>query len=95
VSAPTFAFWTSLLGLLAMKSSSARKESNLRRSRIPVAPSQRLGVCPHCGDGCDTVHQTRTRQQQTHAVHHDVAFPTIDVLGVVASALLTDVAGVG
>ena len=28
------------------------------------------------------------RQQQTHAVHHDMAFPAVDVLGVVATPLL-------
>jgi transposase len=27
-----------------------------------VAPKQRLGVCPHCGQVSDTIHQTRTRE---------------------------------
>jgi transposase len=59
---PTFAFWTSLLSLPGYEVVFCQKESDLQRYRITVAPSQRLGVCPHCGHACDTVHQTRTRE---------------------------------
>jgi transposase len=59
---PTFAVWTSLLNLPGYEVLFCQKESDLQLYRITVAPAQRLGVCPHCGHACDTVHQTRTRE---------------------------------
>ncbi len=59
---PTFAFWTSLLSLPGYEVLFCQKDGDLQRYRFTVAPSQRLGVCPHCGHACDTVHQTRTRE---------------------------------
>jgi len=62
VTTPTFAVWTSLLNLPGYEVLFCQKESDLQLYRITVAPAQRLGVCPHCGHACDTVHQTRTRE---------------------------------
>jgi transposase len=59
---PTFAFWTSLLSLPGYEVLFCQKDGDLQRYRFTVAPSQRLGVCPHCSHACDTVHQTRTRE---------------------------------
>jgi transposase len=60
--APTFAFWTQVLDLPDYEVVYCRKESDLQRYRLTVAPKQRLGVCPHCGSVSDTIHQTRTRE---------------------------------
>lgn len=58
----TFAFWTTLLGLPGYEVVYCQKESDLQRYCITVAPTRRLGVCPHCGQLSDNVHQTRTRE---------------------------------
>src|SRR2546426_3722564 len=59
---PNFAFWTQLLGLPDYEVVYCQKEGDLQRYRFTVAPKNRLGVCPHCGHVCDTVHQSRTRE---------------------------------
>jgi transposase len=58
----TFAFWTSLLALPDYEVVYCLKESDLQRYRLTVAPTKRLGICPHCGRVSDSVHQTRTRE---------------------------------
>jgi transposase len=63
MTAPTFAFWTQLLALPDYQVVYCQKESDLQRYRLTVAPTQRLGVCPHCGQVSDTIHQTRTRER--------------------------------
>jgi len=62
VTTSTFAFWTTLLGLSEYEVVYCLKESDLQRYSITVAPTRRLGVCPHCGQLSDNVHQTRTRE---------------------------------
>jgi transposase len=57
-----FAFWTELLALPDYEVLYCQKETDLHCYRITVAPKHRVGVCPHCGKVCDTIHQTRTRQ---------------------------------
>src|SRR5712671_1392139 len=63
MTAATFAFWTQLLALPDYEVVFCQTESDLHRYSITLAPTQRLGVCPHCGHVCDTVHQTRTRER--------------------------------
>jgi transposase len=59
---PTFAFWTQLLALPDYEVVYCQKDSDLQRYCFTVAPTKRLGVCPHCGTVSDTIHQTRTRE---------------------------------
>ena len=63
MTAATFAFWTQLLALPDYEVVFCQKDSDLQRYSITLAPTQRLGVCPHCGHVCDTIHQTRTRER--------------------------------
>lgn len=58
---PTLAFWTQLLCLPDYEVVYCQKEGDLPLYRMTVAPKNRLGVCPHCGQVSDTIHQTRTR----------------------------------
>jgi len=60
---PNFAFWTQVLDLPDYDVVYCQLDGDLQRYRFTVAPKSRLGVCPHCGHVCDTVHQTRTRER--------------------------------
>jgi transposase len=62
MTASTFAFWTTLLSLPDYEVVYCQKESDLQRYCITVRPTHCLGVCPHCGQVSDNVHQTRTRE---------------------------------
>jgi transposase len=62
MAALTLAFWTQLLDLPDYEVVYVIKESDLERYHLTVTPLQRIGLCPHCGHLCDTIHQTRTRE---------------------------------
>jgi transposase len=59
---PTLAFWTNLLRLPDYEVVYFQEETDFQQYRLTVAPQHRLGVCPHCGQVSDTIHQTRTRE---------------------------------
>ncbi len=62
MAAPTLPFWTNLLRLPDYEVVYCQEEADLQQYRLTVAPQQRLGVCGHCGQVSDTIHQTRTRE---------------------------------
>src|SRR3989442_3321595 len=55
-------FWTELLQLPDYEVVFCQEETDLRRYRFTVAPKHRIGVCPHCKEASENVHQTRTRE---------------------------------
>lgn len=55
-------FWTHLLRLPGFVVVHAEEHADQRRYGCTVAPEQRIGVCPHCQQVSDAVHQTRTRE---------------------------------
>ncbi len=61
--APTLLFWSDLLRIPDYEVVYCQEEPDLQRIRFTVAPKHRLGVCPHCGQVSETIHQTRTREQ--------------------------------
>jgi transposase len=62
MAASTLLFWTNLLRLPDYEVVYCQEEADLQQYRLTVAPQQRLGVCPSCGQVSDALHQTRTRE---------------------------------
>lgn len=56
-------FWTRLLRLPGFEVVHCDEDSEARHYSFTVAPEQRLGVCPHCQEVSQEVHQTRTRER--------------------------------
>jgi transposase len=63
MTAPNLSFWTTLLRLPDYDVVSCNEEADLQRYRLTVVPKHPLGVCPHCGQLSDLIHQTRTRDR--------------------------------
>ena len=55
-------FWTHLLRLPGFVVVHCEDNADQRRYAFTVAPEHRIGVCPHCQEVSDKVHQTRTRE---------------------------------
>lgn len=51
------AFWTMVLNLPGFRVVHECRETPKDPVRFTVVPTQELGVCPHCGRACDTVHR--------------------------------------
>ena len=62
MSVPLLSFWTTLLRLPDYEVVSCQEETDLHQYRLTVAPKHPLGVCPHCRQVSETIHQTRTRE---------------------------------
>lgn len=55
-------FWTEVLQLRDFVVVHCREESDRGLLRLTVAPKHEVGVCPHCGQVSDDVHQRRPRE---------------------------------
>lgn len=55
-------FWTHLLHLPHFVVVHCAEDAAAKHYCFTVAPEQRLGVCPHCQEVSQEVHQTRTRE---------------------------------
>jgi transposase len=58
-----FKFWTNLLHLDGYEVAYVCEDKQQKRVCITVIPTQRIGVCPHCGRACNEVKQRRTRER--------------------------------
>src|SRR5271169_2982156 len=56
-------FWTRLLHLPGFVVVDCQEETQPRRYCFTVVAEHRIGVCPHCGQASEDVHQTRTRDR--------------------------------
>lgn len=56
-------FWTRLLHLPGFVVVHCQEESQPPRYCFTVAAEHRIGVCPHCNQGSEEVHQTRDRER--------------------------------
>jgi transposase len=51
------AFWTVVLNLPGFQVVHEHRDRPNDPVRFTVIPTQEIGVCPHCGHACDTVHR--------------------------------------
>ena len=51
------AFWTVALNLPGFRVVHERRGTPNDPVRFTVIPTQEIGICPHCGHACDTVHR--------------------------------------
>lgn len=56
-------FWTRLLHLPGFVVVHSEEELQAPRYCFTVAAEHRIGVCPHCNQASEEVHQTRTRER--------------------------------
>ena len=56
-------FWTEVLQLPDFQVVHCQEESDRHLLRLTVTPKHAVGVCPHCGQVSDVVHQRRTREK--------------------------------
>jgi transposase len=63
MTAATLQFWTELLGLPDYDVLYCQAEADPRHYRLTVGPKHRVGLCPHCNNVTETIHQTRTRER--------------------------------
>ena len=55
--AQRLAFWTMALNLPGFRVVHEHRDRPQDPVRFTVVPTQEVGVCPHCGHACDTVHR--------------------------------------
>jgi transposase len=55
-------FWTRLLRLPGFIVVHCEENADEKRYAFTLAPTEPIGVCPHCEKVSDAVHQTRTRE---------------------------------
>jgi transposase len=55
-------FWTHLLRLPGFVVVHCEENADEKRYAFTLAPTEPIGVCPHCKKVSDEVHQTRTRE---------------------------------
>jgi len=56
-------FWTELLQLPGFEVAHVEQDDQQRLYNLTVIPAHSVGVCPHCSELCDEVHQRRTRDR--------------------------------
>lgn len=59
----SFEFWTRLLHLPGFVVLHSQEESQPPRYCFTVGLEHRIGICPHCNNASEEVHQTRTRER--------------------------------
>jgi len=59
---PSLEFWTHLLRLPGFVVVHCEDNADQKGYVFTIIPEKRLGVCPHCHQVCEQVHQTRTRE---------------------------------